>query len=95
MGASVVNPLGLQKPLVVQSVKGHSTSSSLIILNILWYCTQIGSFIAGDSIAVKQMTQSQVMLADSLKRCKILPAKLLRAETWQPISCSVAFQLNF
>ena len=35
IGASVVRPLGLQNPLVVHSVKGHSTSSSLIILKML------------------------------------------------------------
>jgi hypothetical protein len=37
-GACVVSPLGLQKPLVVHPVKGHSMSSSFTSLNILWYC---------------------------------------------------------
>ena len=40
IGASVVKPLGLQKPLVVQSVRGHSIFSSRIILKMLWYCTR-------------------------------------------------------
>jgi len=43
-GASVVSPLGLQKPLVVHSVKGHSMSSSLTSLNMLWYCKEASNF---------------------------------------------------
>lgn len=34
-GASVVSPLGLQKPLVVQSVKGQGMPSSLTMAKIL------------------------------------------------------------
>lgn len=38
-GASVVRPLGLQKPLVVQSVKGQGIPSSRIKAKMLWYYT--------------------------------------------------------
>jgi hypothetical protein len=37
-GASVVNPWGDQKPLVVQSVKGFSMPSSRTRAKMLWYC---------------------------------------------------------
>ena len=40
-GASVVSPLGLQKPLVVHSVNGHSMPSSRTSWKMLWYCTRI------------------------------------------------------
>jgi len=37
-GASVTKPLGLQKPLVVQSVRGQGPPSSLSSAKMLWYC---------------------------------------------------------
>lgn len=40
-GASMVSPSGDQKPLVSQSVKGHSMPSSRTKAKMLWYCGQV------------------------------------------------------